>query len=401
VTTAPSIEAGRGSRRWLPSLGDLSGAVADLGILVPLVAALVLINGLDAGSVLLFAGLLVLVSGLAFGIPFPVQPLKALSAVAVAQGVAPEVIHAAGLEIGLFLLALSVRRFADVAARLFTHPVVRALQVGVGVLLVVTAWRLVSDPPAVFRGTPSSPWLLVMAAGAFAGVVWTARRRTYWVSIGLVVAGAAATVVATGPPGGGLSFHLPSFDVPEWGAMTTAFLLLVVPQLPLTFGNAVVATSDLASEYFGPSAARVTPSRVCLSAGLGNVASSLGGGMPMCHGAGGLTAHYRLGARTARMNVTLGLVLAGVGLFFAPQIPVILGTLPAWVLAAFLAYAGLRHALLVFDLRGLPLVLAVVAGTLGAWTGNLAITAGVAIGADHGRRLLARARSRAEGTSPP
>jgi hypothetical protein len=361
----------------IPRLGDLSGAVADLGILVPLVTALVLVNGLDAGSVLLFAGLLVAFSGLVFGIPFPVQPLKALSAVAVAQGVAPEVIHAAGLEIGLFLLALSVRRFADIAARLFTHPVVRALQVGVGALLAVTAWRLVRDPPDVFRGTPSTPWLLVLAAVAFAGVVWAARRRKYGASLG-----------------GALSLHLPSFDVPSWGAMATAFLLLVVPQLPLTFGNAVVATSDLATEYFGPRASRVTPSRVCLSAGFGNVVASIGGGMPMCHGAGGLTAHYRLGARTATMNVVLGAVFVSFGLFFAPQIPAILGTLPAWVLAAFLAYAGLRHALLVSDLSGFSLGLAVVAGALGAWTGNLAITAGVAIAGDHGGRAVMRVRKR-------
>jgi hypothetical protein len=69
---------------------------------------------------------------------------------------------------------------------------------------------------------------------------------------------------------------------------------------------------------------------------------------------------------------------------------------PAWVLAAFLAYAGIRHALLVSDLRGFSLGLAVVAGGLGAWTGNLAITAGVAIGVDHGRRMV-RNRRRAPG----
>lgn len=374
-------------------MGDLSGAVADLGILVPLVTALVLVNGLDAGSVLLFAGLLVAVSGLVFRIPFPVQPLKALSAVAVAQGVAPEVIHAAGLEIGLFLLALSVRRFADVVARLFTHPVVRALQVGVGALLVVTAWRLVQDPPDVFRGMPSQPWLLLLAAAAFVGVVWAARHRRYGVALGLVAAGMLTTVVGTGGPGGSLSLRLPSFDVPAWGAMTTAFILLVVPQLPLTFGNAVVATSDLATEYYGPQAWRVTPSRVCLSAGFGNVVSAVGGGMPMCHGAGGLTAHHRLGARTYAMNVMLGLGLVGIGLLFGPQIPAILGTLPAWVLAAFLAYAGVRHMLLASDLGGLSLALAVVAGGLGAWTGNLAITAGVAIVVDHGCQQVRRRRN--------
>jgi SulP family sulfate permease len=387
---AAAVEGRTRPRRFRPALGDVSGAVADLGILVPLVAALVLVNGLDAGSVLLFAGLLVIVSGIAFGIPFPVQPLKALTAVAVAQQVAPEVIHAAGLEIGVFLLLISIRHLADLGARLFTHPVVRALQVGVGLLLVITAIKLIQKPPDVFRGTLSSPWPALLTVAAVGVVVWAARRKRYALAVVLLGAGIVATLVSAGGPATGLSIHLPSLALPGWGAMGTAFLLLVVPQLPLTFGNAVVATTELSHEYFGPSAARVTPSRVCVSAGIGNVVSALGGGMPMCHGAGGLTAHYRLGARTAGMNLMLGAVLVGLGVFLGPQIPGILGTLPVWVLAAFLLYAGVRHAWLVTDLRGFSLVLALVAGALGAWMGNLAITAGLAIALDPSGRFVLR-----------
>ncbi len=60
----------------------------------------ILVNGLDAGSVLVCAGLLVIAAGSWFKIPFPVQPLKALTAVAVARELSPDVIHAAGLELG-------------------------------------------------------------------------------------------------------------------------------------------------------------------------------------------------------------------------------------------------------------------------------------------------------------
>ena len=119
--------------------GDVSGALADLGILVPLTAALVVVNGLDVGSVLLLAGLLVVSAGLVFRIPFPVQPLKALTALAVAQRLGPDVIHAAGLEIGIVLMLMSLTGLATLMSKLFTKPVVRALQFGVGWLLVVTA----------------------------------------------------------------------------------------------------------------------------------------------------------------------------------------------------------------------------------------------------------------------
>lgn len=368
--------------------GEAAGAVADLGVMVPLVTALILVNGLDAGAVLLCAGLLVIASGLVFRIPFPVQPLKALTAVAVAQQLDPAVIHAAGLEIAVVLVLLSVRHIADSVARVFTKPVVRSLQLGVGVLLVIASVKLVLDPPAVFAATPSSPWPWVLMVVAFAGVVIAARSRHYWVALAILVVGATVAAVIAGPHVGGPALSVPDIHLPRGAAFASAFFLLVVPQIPLTFGNAVVAVNDLAHEYLGPAASRVTPSRVCLSAGLGNGVSGLLGGMPMCHGAGGFTAHVRLGARTAGMNVLLGAAFLILGTLFAAQIPVILGLLPVWGLAAFLAYAGLRHAWLVADLRGVDLVLAIVAGGVGAWLGNLAVTAGLALAVVHGRRLL-------------
>lgn len=377
-----------------PRLGDAAGAVADLGVLVPLAAALILVNGVDPSAALLGAGALTLASGLVFGIPFPVQPLKALTAVAVAERLAPEVIHAAGLEIGAILLLLSVGRVADGIARVFTKPVVRALQFGVGVLLIVTAGRLVVDPPDVFRGTPASPWPILLTVTAFAIVVWSAKTRRFGAALGMLAAGAAAAWVMVRPELAGPSLSLPTIGFPPLSAFASAFFLLVIPQIPLTFGNAVVAVSDLAHEYFGEAARRVTPWRVCLSCGIGNIASAVAGGMPMCHGAGGLTAHVRLGARTPAMNVLLGSALAILGLFYAPQVTLILGLLPAWALGAFLAYAGLRHALLVRDLGGVALGIAVASGLAGAAFGNLAITAAAALAFEHGRRLVTESRGR-------
>ena len=374
----------RTTRSWL---GDATGSIADLGVFVPLAAALILVNGLDAGALFVCAGVLVMGAGLAFRIPFPVQPLKALTAVAIARELSPDVIHAAGLELAGFLLVLSIGHVADLVARVFVKPVVRALQLGVGALLVIAAVKLAADPPDVFS-TPPSPWPVIFALVAFVGVAIAAHHRSYVVALVLFAGGVVATIAGTRPELASPALTIPSIHLPPASAFGTAFVLLVIPQLPLTFGNAVVAVNDLAHEYFGRRARRVTPSRVCLSAGIGNTISAMLGGMPMCHGAGGLTAHVHLGARTARMNLWLGGVFLVLGLFFAAQIPVILGVLPVSVLAAFLAYAGLRHAWLVSDLRGLPLAIAVVSGALGAWYGNLAITAALALVLEHGRRLL-------------
>ena len=374
-----------------PEAGDASGAVADLGVFVPLAAALVLVNGLHPGPVLLLAGLLSLGAGLAFRIPFPVQPLKALTALAVAQQLSPEVIHAAGLQIGLLLVVLMATGTADRLARLFTLPVIRSLQLAVGALLVLSAYRLAASPPELFAFRPDAPWSVGLAVLTLVAVAVAAHRRWHAAAVLLVALAVAVTALAGDPSlGGGVDLHLPSLAVPPLEVWPTAFVTLVVPQLPLTYGNAVVGVSALAREHF-PDATRVTPGRVALSCGLGNTAAALAGGMPMCHGSSGLSAHVRLGARTAAMNVLLGGALVVLGALFADQVLVLFGLLPVWALAGFLGYAGVRHALLVLDQRGLRLVVAVAAAAVGLLTGNLAWTTGVALLADTALRHRGRA----------
>jgi len=366
--------------------------VADLGVLVPLVGALVLVNGLEPGPVLLAAGVLVVASGLGFGIPFPVQPLKALTALAVAQRLDPEVIHSAGLQIGLLLVVLSLTGTADRLAGVFTRPVIRALQLGVGALLVVSAVNLVRHPPELFEAAPEATTGLLLMAATLALVALAAQLRRPLLTLALLAGGVAATWIADPPALGSIDAGLPSLSAPPWSVAGSAFVLLVIPQLPLTYGNAVVGVSDLAREQFGARAGRVTPGRVALSCGLGNVGAALLGGMPMCHGSSGFSAHVRLGARTAAMNVVLGTAFVLLGVAFPAQVLALFSVLPVWALAGFLAYAGLRHALLVLDQRGRRLTMALVAAGLGLATGNLAITTGVALAAEHGTALVTRRR---------
>ena len=376
--------------RIRPSVGDLSGAVGDLGVMVPLVAALVLVNGLDPGAVLIAAGALVIAAGAVFRIPFPVQPLKALTALAVAQSLSPEVIHSAGLQIGLILVLLAATGLAGWLARLFTRPVIRSLQFAVGILLVVTAVRLALNPPSIFENPPARFWNLALTAATLALVAVAAATRRYLL-IGLLFAG--GVIVGIGAADidfGAITLYAPDVGLPPWSVAWSAFVLLVVPQIPLTYGNAVVGVSDLAHEHFGDAARRVTPGRVALSCGVGNVVAAAIGGMPMCHGSSGFTAHVSLGARTAAMNLMLGGTFLTLGLVFSNQVLVLFGLLPVWALGGFLAYAGVRHALLIMDLRGARLAIALVAGLVGIVFGNLAITTGVAILAEHGPTLARR-----------
>lgn len=371
-----------------PTVGDLSGAVADLGVFVPLTAALVVVNGLRPGPVLVAAGLLVILSGLRFDLPWPVQPLKALTAIAVGQGLSADLVHAGGLLVGICLLLLTATGWTPRLATWFTRPVIRSLQLGVGGLLVISALRLVAAPPPVFASPLSPGRALSLLAVTVITVAVAAWRRWYGAGLAVAAAGTLLALMTAPPRLGMVSPAVPLPAMPDLGLLPAAFVLLVVPQLPLTFGNAVVGVSDLAREHFGHRAQRVTPSRVAISAGLANVGSAVIGGMPMCHGSSGFTAHVRLGARNASMNLVLGTALLVVGIVLPGQVLALFGALPMWALGGFLAYAGLRHALLVADLRGGELVCAVVAGGLGLATGNLAVTTVLALALAHVPRLV-------------
>jgi MFS superfamily sulfate permease-like transporter len=140
-----------------------------------------------------------------------------------------------------------------------------------------------------------------------------------------------------------------------------------------------MATSSAAVTYFGERGRRVTPGRLALSMGVANLVVSPLGGMPMCHGAGGLTAHVRMGARSGRATAAYGAVLIVLGVVVGRTAPGILAVLPPCVLAGLLLYVGVMHATLIADLRTRSeLAIALLIGVVSGVTGN--ITAGVALG---------------------
>ncbi len=258
----------------------------------------------------------------------------------------------------------------------------------------MTAFRLASRPPAIFENPPSPVWSVILAVVTLLVVAAAAATRRYLLVALLFVGGVVVGLAMTPVEFGSVVPRLPDLVAPAWSAAGTAFVLLVIPQLPLTYGNAIVGVTHLAREQFGEAARRVTPGRVALTCGLGNLASAAIGGMPMCHGSSGFTAHVRLGARHPAMNLVLGLAFLITGLVFADQVLALFGLLPVWTLAGFLGYAGIRHAWLVRDLGGSRLWLALSAGSIGVATGNLAVTTAVALIAEHGPGLWRRVRRR-------
>jgi sulfate permease, SulP family len=155
----------------------------------------------------------------------------------------------------------------------------------------------------------------------------------------------AADEAAFGPS----ALVVPSLDM---ATLATAFTVLVLPQAPLSFANSCLAPADAARVYFGDRAERVRPGSLATTYGVANLFAGSISGMPVCHGAGGLTAHYSFGARTAAAPLVMGTTLLVVAVTAGAGLGAVLPAFPLPILAALLAAAGILHIGLLRDLSG-------------------------------------------------
>lgn len=372
---------------------EFSGALGDIGVLLPLAAGLILINGLEAGTVFLTTGLVYLVTGLYFRLPVPVQPLKAMAAIAIAGRASAEELAAGGITVGVVLLILGRTSLAPRLAKAFAPWTIKGVQLGVGLLLIKGGIDFISkgggqafketETAKLFAGNGAA--FFVCATAVLALYLFRDNRR--FGSAILVTAAGLLTGLWLGGTEllGRLSLgpSLPAFVLPSAASFAAALPVLVLPQLPVTFGNSVVATADAARGYYGPRSSRVTIRALCGTIGLADILTGLVGSMPVCHGSGGVTAHYRLGARTGAAPLFLGTALVGMALLFGNSAVNLLLLLPYPIIGAFMMYVGLEHARLWLALwRAKPaLLVALMVGLVSLIWGNMALGLALGMGA--------------------
>ncbi|WFS61861.1 putative sulfate/molybdate transporter [Pseudodesulfovibrio thermohalotolerans] len=348
---------------------EWAGSMGDLGTLLPLAFGMIMINGLSATGLFLAVGLMYLIGGAYYRVPIAVQPMKVISAYGIAMALTPQVITASGILLAIMLLFLGGTGLVDKVARLVPKPVIRGVQLSTGILLLAKGVHLIvgKNPLQVMRGAVE-PFLAVQSLGpvpmsVVTGVVFglaallLLRSNRFPAGLVVVVAGVVFGAVfgawrelAVIRPG----LHFPEilpFGIPALPDFSFALLALVAPQIPMTMGNAVIANRDLSFEYFGNESRRVTDRALCISMGLANVVSALVGGMPLCHGAGGLAAHYAFGARTAGSNIIIGGLFVALAVFLGAQSINVLHLLPMGVLGMLLFFAGAQLALTIQDVQ--------------------------------------------------
>lgn len=354
---------------------EVAGAFADVGVLVPIAVALIVTNGLSPTAVLLPAGLLYLVAAWVYRLPVPVQPLKAFGAIAIAKGLGMDAIAAGALLMGVIFLALGATGLIDWAARAFPRPLIRGVQLTVGLLFLKIAYTLVTEPPSTFIDhTMNAPWLVGLSL-ACAVLALALRRRPVALAL-IAIAVVTIAVRAEGFAWGPASIGLPHLNLATFSA---AFFVLVIPQLPLTFANSCLATADAARTYFGSAANRVRPGRLAATLGAANLFAGAIGGMPVCHGAGGMTAHRTFGARTGAAPAIIGATLVVLAVTVGAGLAALLTAFPLPILAGLLAVSGLLHIALLRDLaRPSHWAIAVGIGVIGFLT-NLAIALAVGL----------------------
>ncbi|MFP4610914.1 MAG: putative sulfate/molybdate transporter [Thiohalophilus sp.] len=347
---------------------ELAGSLGDLGTLLPIAVAMVVINGLDPLGLFLSIGVFYVAAGLYFGITVPVQPMKVIGAYAIATGMSAEQILASSFLMGVLLLIIGVTGAIDLIRKITQKAVIRGVQLATGALLIASGIKFIIGTSRLqMLQQAAEPYLTVQAIGpvpvglvlgGIGGLFTLLLLDNRKIPAGLVIVlGGFVLGLTFGAPieagSIGLALALPEvlpFGFPTSADFSFALFALVLPQLPMTLGNAILAYTDLSREYFGKLSARLTNRSACVSMALANFFSFLLGGMPLCHGAGGLAAHYRFGARTAGSNLMIGLIFAALALLFGHHIVNILNLLPMSILGVLLVFAGSQLTLSIIDL---------------------------------------------------
>lgn len=375
--TAQTTSDGRSAVRH--GLRELAGGLGDAGLFIPIAVAMIALNGLNATAVFVVTGLVYAGTALYFRVPVPVQPLKAFAAAAIALDLSAETIAAGALLMAAAMALLATSGLANWLAARFPTVLVRGIQASVALLLAKAAFDLAEK--GNWPGLPPIGPAVGLAVAAVACLVlFVCNRLSLPGSLVVLGGGAVLGLAVSGPPAVHPGPESISLALPGGHDFLLALTSLVLAQLPLTFGNSVVATVDAERSYFGARAKRVRPARLATSIGIANACAGLSGALPLCHGAGGVTAHYKMGARTAASTLAVGVLFISLGLALGSSLPALLQLLAPGALAGMLAFVAIQHGLLAGQLdRQDDRLIAAGVGAVTLLSGNLAI--GVAAGA--------------------
>jgi MFS superfamily sulfate permease-like transporter len=357
---------------------EWAGAFGDLGTLIPFVVAYIAVLKMDPFGILFSFGTAMVACGLYYRTPFPVQPMKAIGAVAATQAaqtatITQATVYAASLATGVIWLILGLTGLARHLASFVPRFVVVGIVLGLGMSFMLEGIRFMS-----------AGW--VLATVGLVGTLLLLRNRAVPAMFLLLVFGIVCgavqhpdllhALVRARP-----ALRLPSFALASltWHDLLIGATLLALPQLPLTLGNAVIAIREENNRLFPDRS--VSENTVACSTGLMNLASAAVGGVPMCHGAGGMAGHVAFGARTGGAPIVLGALLLALAFWFSGSITALfeLFAQPALGVILFLTGGQLALGSCDFSKRKSERFITLVTAAFAMWNVGLAFVAGMTL----------------------
>ncbi|WP_332448697.1 putative sulfate/molybdate transporter [Methanoculleus sp.] len=312
------------------TLEEIAGAVGDFGTIFPILLGVAIVcPDVNISHFFLFLAAWFIITGLYYRLPIPIEPMKAIGAIVIAEGLCGGEIVASGIIVGALFLVLGLVGGMTWLGDRIPKSVIRGVQAGLALLLLKTSFGyIVSD--------------VLFAAFSIAIILafFIASQRTRVPDISallVLLIGLAAGIATQGMPPFRL-MPLPTLILPVPADFIAGTWDLALPQIPLTIANAILATSLLTYDLFPKKG--VDPDRLSRTIGAMNLISTPLGGFPMCHGAGGLAAMYRFGARTGGANIIAGIFILIFAVAFAP--PEVLTLIPFGVFGGLLVFVALE-----------------------------------------------------------
>ncbi|HNY71751.1 MAG TPA: putative sulfate/molybdate transporter [Syntrophorhabdus sp.] len=310
------------------NLRELAGSMGDFGTLFPLAIGYIAVCGLNPAGFLVMMGVANIVTGLLYRLPIPIEPMKVLAVVAIAQHWEPSMVYASGFGMGIVWTVFALIGVMKWIAKVTPDSVIRGIQVALGIILAIEAIKMIST------------WWIIGVLSIITGLV-LGRNRYAPAAIVLMALGLVIMIVKG-------QFNLvesPRLTLPIITGFSPrevwqSFLQAGFAQIPLTATNAVIATSALIKSYWPEKP--VSESRLSLNMGIMNLILPFFGGMPLCHGAGGLAGQYYFGARTGGANIIEGLIEIAMGLFLAGSIAGLFSVFPVAIIGAMMFLVGVE-----------------------------------------------------------
>lgn len=348
------------------TLREAAGAFGDMGTLLPLAIGYIAVCGVNPAGLLVLLGLSNIALGLIYRLPLPIQPMKVIAVVAIAGHWTPAMVSAAGFTMGIVWLVFGLTGVMDRIARHTPQAVIRGIQISLGILLALEALRWMQDS-----------WTLAAVAVA---IVFALRESRY-APASLVLVALGLGLMYLQPNGFENLPHRTLLPAPvgfSLGDMWETLASAGLAQIPLTATNAVIATAALIATYWPQ---HPVPERhLCVNMGLMNLAVPLLGGIPLCHGAGGLAGQYYFGARTGGAPIIEGLIEVSLGLGLGASLAALFCAFPRPIIGAMMLLVGIELVKFSRDIRSRgPLAAMLTTVAVALWTNmSWAFLAGLA-----------------------